>query len=99
MGVPWRQSQGVGGNVESRVEVMRILGLNDVLEPRLFLRQCVEICIRLRVVCVDFFKPSEGVDGFLNPFFNVTPHILVAIELRLLRQVTNLDAGLGARLT
>ena len=52
--VPGRQAQCVGGNLEACIKIVRVLGLNDVLESGLFLRQRVKIGVGLGVVRVDF---------------------------------------------
>ena len=79
------------------VEVVSVCGLNNVFESALLFGECIKVCIGFGVVGVDFLQPAECIDGLLNPFFDITTHILVCIELRFLGEIAYLDAGLGPR--
>ncbi len=93
--VPGRQAQGVGGHFQLVVEIVGVGGLDNVLQPRLLPGQGVEIRIRLGVVRVDFLQAGEGIDRLLQALLHVAAHVLVRVQLGLLGQVADLDAGLG----
>jgi len=89
----------VCGYFQLVIQIVCVGGVDNVFQPGLFLGQRIEICIRLGVVGVHFFQTGKCVLCFLYPFFNIAAHILALIQLRLLGQVANIDAGLGPRFT
>ena len=78
---------------------MSVSRLHDILQFRLALCECVKIGIRFRIRGIDLVQLLHRLLEVPQPLFDIAAHILVGIELRLLRQIANLDAGLGACFT
>ena len=92
------QAQRVGGHFQLVLQGVRIAGGEDRLEPLLFLGQRVEVGAFLGVGRVDLVQPCLRLQHFADAFLDRLAHGHVRIELRLLRQVADLDAGLRPRL-
>ena len=93
LGVPWRQAQGVGGDFQLALEVVAVAGLQDRFELGLLGSQLVEIGIRLSVGGVDFVQACLGILDAADGFFHDFANRLVRVELRLLRQVADIQLG------
>ncbi len=94
-GIPGRQAQRVGGEVEL-VFGVAAGGGDDGFEPRLFLGQLVEVGILLGVGGVHGFQLGLGFHDFAHAGFDFLAHGLVRVELRLLRQVADAEmSGIG----
>ena len=98
VGVPGRQAQRVGGDLELALEVVAVRGLDDRLELRLFGGDLVEVRVGLRVGGVDRVEARQGVLDLAHRDLDVAAHVLRRVELRLLLQEADLDAGLRPRL-
>ena len=73
---------------------MAALGLDDGFQLALFAGQLVEICIRVGVGRIDLVQPGHGAFHLADRLFDRFAHGLLRIQLRLLRQVADLDTGL-----
>ena len=78
---------------------MRILCLNDVLQFGLLFGQRIKVGIGFGVIGIDLLKTRQSINRLLQPFFDIAADIFFRIQLRLLRQVANLDVRLCPRLT
>lgn len=96
-GVPVRQAQRIGGAFQLRVEVVTVVRLNDLFQAALFRGQLVEVCAFFRVQRVHFVQAFQRADHFRQRFFHRLTHGVFEVKLRLLRQITDLDARLRAR--
>ncbi len=75
---------------------MAVGGVQVGFQFGLFGGQLVEIGVRVGVGGIDFIEPGlSGLDR-RDGFFDVAAHVLAGIELRLLRQEADVDAGLRA---
>ncbi len=96
--LPGRQAQGVGGNIQSAVEIMAVRRLQVGLQVGLFGSQFLEIGVRIGVGGVDLVQPGlRGLDRF-DGLFDIAAHVLGRIELRFLRQKADFDSSLRAGL-
>ena len=75
---------------------MAVGGLDDVLQGRLLLRQSLEVGVRLGIGGVDGIQLGQGGLDLRHGLFDVFPHVLRGIQPRLLVQVSDAYAGLGA---
>ncbi|MNG89271.1 hypothetical protein D3C79_481300 [compost metagenome] len=91
--VPGRQAQGVGGNVQLALQVVAVGGLQDGFQLGLLGGQLVEVGIRFGVGRVDLVQARLGVLDHADRFLDHFTHGLARIELRLLRQVADVDVG------
>lgn len=66
-------------------------------QAALFGGQLVEVCAFFRVQRVHFVQAFQRADHFRQRFFHRLTHGVFEVKLRLLRQVTDLDARLRAR--
>ncbi len=98
VGVPRRQAQRVGGHLELVVEVVAVGRLDDRLELRLLGGDLVEVGVRLGVGRIDGLELRERVRDVGDRHLDVAAHVLGRIELGLLREEADLDAGLRSRL-
>ncbi len=78
---------------------MTVVSLNDLFQTALFSGQLVKIGIRIGVQRIHFIQAFQGVNHFRNRFFNGLTHGVFRVQLRFLRQVTNLDVWLRTRFT
>ena len=94
LGLPRRQTQGIGGNFQL---VFRIGAgaANDGLHLGLLFSQRVKIGVFLTVGGVNFFQTGFGGEHITHAAFNAFAHGLIRVELRLLRQVANVEARHG----
>ena len=91
---PLRQAQGVGRDVERAIEIVAIDRGQEGLEFGLFGRQLVKVGVFIRVGGVDRFQAGECVLDGLDPFLDDVAHRVLGIEVRLLFEEADLDAGL-----
>ena len=92
-GIPGWQAQGVGGDFQLALQVVTVGGLQNGFQLALFGGQRVEIGVGFGVGSVDFVQAGLCVLDLADRFFNNVAHGLAVVQLRLLRQVTDLDAG------
>ena len=92
--IPGRQAQGVGGDIQGAVEIMAVGGVQIGFEVGLFGGQLVEIGLGIGIGGVDFVEPRQGVFDRRDRFLDVAAHVLAGVELWLLRQEADMDAGL-----
>ena len=90
--IPRRQTQRVGGDFHLRFGV-RTRGGDDRFEARLFGGERVEVRVGLGVGGVHGVKLRLRLDDFAHALFDGFAHGLFGIELRLLREVADLDPG------
>jgi hypothetical protein len=93
--VPGRQAQRVGGQFELQVGVFAAGGGDDGFQVVLLGGQLVEVGVGLGVFGVDLVQPLLGRQHTADALFDGFAHGLVGVELRLLRQITDLQAGHG----
>jgi hypothetical protein len=98
VGLPGRQAQRVGGDLHGAVGGVPAGGLQQVLQLGLLLGEGVEIRVRLGIGGVDLVQARLRALDVAERVLDVAAHVLVRVELRLLFQVADADAGLGARL-
>ncbi len=96
LGVPRRQAQCVGGYFQLALQVVAIGGLQDRLELGLLGGQRVEVGVWLGIGGIDGIQTGLGVLDHADRFLDDLAHGLLGIELRLLRQVADIDARHGA---
>lgn len=94
LGIPGRQAQGVGRALQLVFHVVATLSLDDGFQLALFAGQLVEIRIRVGVGRIDLVQSGHGAFHFADRLFDRFAYGLLRIQLRLLRQVANLDTGL-----
>lgn len=97
--IPVRQAQGVGRALQLDVQVMAVVRLDNLFELALLCGKLIEVRIRLGVFGIDFVQPLQRVNHFGDRFFHGLAHGVFRVELRLLRQVADFDAGLRTRFT
>ena len=93
LGIPWRQAQGVGGDFQLALEVVPVGSLQDGFELGLLGGQRIEVGVRLGIGGVHFVEARLGLLDLAYRLFDDVTHGLARVELRLLRQVADLDAG------
>ena len=98
-GIPVRQAQRIGGTLQLNVQVMAVVRLDNLFQLALFCGQLVEIRFRLGVQRVDFIQTLQRADHFGHRFLHRFTHGVFRVELRLLRQVADFNAGLRTRFT
>jgi len=96
--VPRRQPQRIGGHVQLLFDGVRVTGGEDRLQALLLLGQRVEIGAFLGVGRVHGFQCGLRLQHVAHAFFHGLAHGVLRVQLRLLGQVTDLDAGLRAGL-
>ena len=89
--VPWRQAQGIGGNLQLALEVVPVAGLQDGFELGLLGRQLVEVRVGFGIGSVNLVQACLGVLDAADRFFHHFANGLVRIKLRLLRQVADIQ--------
>ncbi len=94
LGLPWRQAQRVGGDVELILQRVRIARCQDRLQTLLLLGQCVEIGAFFGIGGVDRLQCGLCLQHLAHAFLDRFADGLVGIQLRFLRQVADLGAGL-----
>lgn len=97
--IPVRQAQGVGRALQLDVQVVAVVRLDNLFELALLCGKLIEVRIRLGVFGIDFVQPLQRVNHFGDRFFHGLAHGVFRVELRLLRQVADFDAGLRTRFT
>ena len=95
LGVPRRQAQRVGRDVELALEVVAVDARQQCLELALLGGELVEVRIRFAVERVHLLEARERILHRLHRLLDDGTHVRRGIELRLLRQQAHLDAGLG----
>jgi hypothetical protein len=98
VGIPGREAQGVGGDLERALQIVSVGGLDQVLELGLLLRQGIEVRIRLGIGRIDRVEPLQGALIWPSASSTLPRTSLVASSPGLLRQKADLDAGLRTRL-
>jgi hypothetical protein len=98
LGVPWRQAQRVGGDLQRALQRVRIARGEDRLEALLLGGQLVEIGAFLGVGGVDLVEPLLRVEDLADAFLDGLAHGLFGVELGFLRQKADLDVRLRTRL-
>jgi hypothetical protein len=91
LGVPGRQAQRIGGDFQLALQVVTVGGLQDGFELGLFGGQLVEVGIRLGVGGVDLVQARLGVLDHADRFLDHFTHGLGRVQLRLLRQVADVE--------
>ena len=94
LGIPGRQAQGVGRALQLVFHVVAALGGDDGFQLALFAGQLVKIRIRVGVGCIDLVEARHGAFDVADRLFDRFAYGLLRIQLRLLGQVADLDAGL-----
>ncbi len=94
-----RQTQRVHREVQTRVQVPRIGGVNPILQFRLLFKDLVHLLGRHLVAefRVDGIVAVEHGFDLGDAFFDVAAHILIGVERRFLLQEANADALSGKR--
>jgi hypothetical protein len=101
VGVPWRQAQRVRRDFELALQLPAALGVDRVLQFRLLFEELVHLPfveVRVGEFVADRVEAVDERLDFADALDDVAAHVLVRIELRLLRQQADLDAGLRPRL-
>ncbi|MCY1288649.1 hypothetical protein D9M68_460410 [compost metagenome] len=93
LGLPGRQAQRIGGDFQLALEVVAVGGLQDGLQLALLGGQRVEVGVRLGVGGIHLVKAGLGVLDHADGFFDHFTHGLFRVELRLLRQIADVEAG------
>jgi hypothetical protein len=96
LGIPGRQAQGVGRALQLVFHVVAALGGDDGLQLALLAGQLVEVGIRIGVGRIDLVEARHGAFHLADRLFDRLAHGLLRIQLGLLGQVADLDAGLRA---
>ena len=78
---------------------MAIECLNDGFQFALLLGQLIEVSIRVGIGGIDLVQTGQGALEFAHCLFHGLTYGLLRIQFRLLRQVTDLDAGLWTGFT
>ncbi|MNG98521.1 hypothetical protein D3C79_576670 [compost metagenome] len=94
LGIPGRQTQGIGRALQLVFHVVTALGGDDGLQLALFTGQLVEVGIRVGVGRIDLVQASHGAFDVADRLFDRFADGLLRIQLGLLGQVADLDAGL-----
>jgi hypothetical protein len=94
LGVPGRQAQRVGGDLELVLRVRAAAG-DDGLQLSLLSGQRVKVGIRLAVGGVHGFKACLGCEHITHTGFHAFTHSVRVIELGFLRQVADVQVGHG----
>ena len=97
IGVPGRQPQRVGRNLQRALKVVPVGCCEERLELRLFGGDLVEVGVGFGVGRVDLVEARDRVGDVAYRLFDVAAHVFGGVELRLLRQKADLDARLRAR--
>ena len=92
LGVPGRQAQRVGGDLELVLGV-GAGGGDDGFQLGLLGGQRVEIGVRLAIGGVDLFELGLGREHLAHGLFDALAHGVLGVELGLLRQVADVQAG------
>ena len=92
--VPRRQAQSVGGDLELVLGI-RACGGDDGLEARLLGGKGVEIGLGVGIRGIDFIELGARGKDLAHRFFDALAHGVLGVELRLLRQVADLQARHG----
>ena len=98
-GIPGRQAQCVGGDLELALDFPGADGVDLVLQLALFFDE------RIHLIVTEFFTktgadPLEFIEqclGFTEALLDIGTHVRVVIKLRFLRQVTDLKVLLRDR--
>ncbi len=96
LGIPGRQTQCIGGDFQLAFQVMAVGCLQDRFELGLLCGQRIEVGIGFGVGGVDGIQAGLGVLDHTNRLLDDFAHGLFRIELRLLRQVADIDPRHGA---
>jgi hypothetical protein len=97
LGVPRRQAQRVGGHFQLQVQVAAVGGRDDGFQARLFGGQRVEVGVFFGVGGVHGVQLGLRFKRFAQAGFHFLAHGFFRIQLRFLRQVTNVQTRHRAR--
>ena len=97
-GVPRREPEGIGGDLELHVGVLAAGRGNLRLELGLLRGELVEVGVGLAVFRVDLVESLLRRERAADAFLDGLAHGLLRIHHRLLRQVADLQTGHGRRL-
>jgi hypothetical protein len=97
-GIPRRQAQRVGGHVQLVFQRVRVTGGEDRFQTLLFLGQGVEVGAFFGVGGVHGFEGGLRLQYIAHAFLDGLADGVFRVELRLLRQIADLDTGLRAGL-
>ena len=93
LGVPRRQAQRVGGDFQLQFNVVTRTGGDDGFQAGLFFGQLVEVRIGFGIRGVDRFELLLCVHHLTQAALDFLAHRLGGVELRLLRQVADVQVG------
>ena len=91
LGIPGRQAQRIGCNFQLALKVVPVACLQDRFELGLFCGQLVEVGIRVGIFGIHLIKTRLSVLDHANGFFNHFAYGFARIQLRFLRQVTDVQ--------
>ena len=91
-GIAGRTAQRVHGDLEVAVEVPRASRIDLVLQVGLLGEQLVEVGVRIAHCVADLVEPVDQPGQFGDAFLDVAHDVLVRVQLRLLREVADLEA-------
>ena len=99
-GVPGRQAQRIRGNLELALELPAVDRVDPILELRLFLERLGHLVVghRLRKAVADRVELVDQPLNIPDTFAHDLAHGSGLVQHGLLRQIADLDAGLGTRL-
>ena len=93
VGVGRRQTQRVHCDLECAVEVPGVGGIDLVLQLCLFFEQRIEVGIGFAHGGADFVVTGDHGHGLAHAFRDVFENVLAGVEVGLLLQKTNSEAG------
>ena len=93
LGLPGRQAQRIGGDVQQVVGVLATGSGDDGFEFGLFGGQSVKVRVGFAVGGVDLVQALLGGQRATDAFFHRFTHALLGVELWFLRQVSDLETG------
>ncbi len=96
IGIPGRQPQRVGGDIESPLDLPAVDRVDLVLQLALLFEQLVHLVFveRLGELVADLVEALDERNGVGDAFLDVAAHVLIFIEMRLLRQEAHAHARL-----
>ncbi len=97
-GLPRRQAQGVGGHVQLLFDGVRVAGGEDGFQALLLLGQRIKISAFFGIGGIHRFQRGLGLQHVAHAFFHGLAHGVLGVQLRLLGQIADFDAGLRAGL-
>jgi hypothetical protein len=95
VGIPRRESKGVGGDFERALEIVPVGGLDQILEFRLLLRQGIEVRVRIGIGRIDRVEPLQRILDMAERLLDVAPNVFGRVKAGLLGQKPILMPGCG----